>query len=163
MSNYVERDFVSNGLRCVTLVVHVGRQPHRCGYVGIGNDHPLYGAEYSEPAPALKPYVDKVKNGPIGDRGIFTVFGAALSEENRGEPDGGYFTRPDTYFDVHGSITFSDFGTRGYPVDSPETWWYGFDCAHCDDTMGRWTEEAVVAETERFAAQLAALAKAECK
>jgi hypothetical protein len=158
MSNIVERDFFyrASGLRCVTLLLHVGRNPHRCGYVGIGKDHPLYGAQYNEPSPALKDGAEKVKNEPIGDRGIFTVFGAAFS----GEDD--YFTRPDAYFDVHGSITYSGFG-NGYPVDSPETWWFGFDCSHCDDTPELWTEEAVAEETIRFARQLAALIKAEGK
>ena len=32
---------------------------------------------------------------------------------------------------AHGGITYSD-GETGYPVESC-LWWFGFDCAHCND------------------------------
>jgi hypothetical protein len=59
-------------------------------------------------------------------------------------------------FDVHGSITFSEFGKDGYPVIS-EGFWYGFDCGHLGDTKEIWNEKAVELECERFAEQLQSL------
>lgn len=39
----------------------------------------------------------------------------------------------EVYFDVHGGVTFAGKGIGGnYPVEG-ELWWFGFDCAHCDD------------------------------
>lgn len=39
----VEREFEHCGLRCVVVFQDMG---HRCGYVGVREDHPLYGACY---------------------------------------------------------------------------------------------------------------------
>ena len=38
----VESDFTHQDLRCVVLGLNHG---HRCGYVGVPKDHPLYGAD----------------------------------------------------------------------------------------------------------------------
>lgn len=41
--------------------------------------------------------------------------------------------RIETYFDVHGSITYSGGGEKSeYPIAS-DLWWFGFDCAHAGD------------------------------
>ena len=41
----------------------------------------------------------------------------------------------DSYFDVHGGITYSGGGIGSkYPVES-DLYWFGFDCAHCYDSM----------------------------
>jgi hypothetical protein len=75
---------------------------------------------------------------------------------------------------VHGGLTFSQQGGKGLWKD-PETWWFGFDCAHAwDDTIKdeylrehpdfprvspklrghKWTFREVKAETNRLARQL---------
>lgn len=39
----------------------------------------------------------------------------------------------EAYFSCHGGITFADGGENSnYPIES-DLWWFGFDCAHCDD------------------------------
>jgi hypothetical protein len=98
---------------------------NRCGYVGIEPTHPLWGAPFNEPAEALATKAEEVKSGPIGKRGILSLFAAALDEKR--------LSSPESVFDVHGSITYSGFGTDGYPVPSPMTFWYGFDCGHYGD------------------------------
>ena len=45
MSYIVETDFIHVGLRCVVILSSRG---HRCGYVGISTDHPLYGVGYRQ-------------------------------------------------------------------------------------------------------------------
>lgn len=161
----VEKDFISNGLRCVVVATDMG---HRCGYVGIGKDHPLYGVEYGDHSPALKSRLDQIKDGPIGGRGIIPLIIASGSEDG--------LSTPDVFFDVHGSITFSALGTGPY-FNAPDVWFFGFDCAHDgdakdfdlypDDKMKEfyrkhgwgndghiWTTEEVEAETIRLAEQL---------
>lgn len=39
----VEREFEHCGLKCVVVLQDLG---HRCGYVGVGKNHPLYGVFY---------------------------------------------------------------------------------------------------------------------
>lgn len=41
----IERDWFCDGLRCVVVMGTLG---HRCGYVGITKEHPLFKVEYSE-------------------------------------------------------------------------------------------------------------------
>ena len=54
--------------------------------------------------------------------------------------------------DVHGSITYNDFGDGEY---APKDWWvFGFDTAHFEDTIEKWPKEAVEAETKRLFCQL---------
>ena len=93
---------------------------HRCGYVGVEADHPLYGKNYDAFMPGVS-WAD-MKDKEIRDREIVPLF-CANKEEG---------VRLDCYFDVHGGLTYSRDGVRGYPIDG-EFWWFGFDCAHCDD------------------------------
>ena len=77
---------------------------------------------------------------------------------------------------VHGGITFADFGEDKvnkeygeilYP--NPELYWIGFDTAHSGDWVGfepdrggkRWTLEMVAQETEQIAKQLRQMADGE--
>ena len=69
---------------------------------------------------------------------------------------------PKMTIDVHGGITFSQLGEGG-------TWIFGFDTAHAGDQVSfgsfvhsgvLWHQEMVADETERMAAQLAAISKA---
>jgi hypothetical protein len=57
--------------------------------------------------------------------------------------------------EVHGGLTFSGLRSGDLPVG----WWFGFDCAHAYDTPEDWTLEAVAAEVERMAEQVAGFAK----
>lgn len=115
MANYVvEKEFESNGLKCVVVFQHSG---HRCGYVGVPKEHSLYGKGYNEHL--------EIKKTDIEDRevsGIFPLLGAMLDDDER--------IRIEAYFQCHGGITYS--GKGSYPIES-DLWWFGFDCAHCDD------------------------------
>ena len=43
----IEKDWISEaGLRCVCLIVEYGT--HRCGYVEVGKDSPLFGLDYDQ-------------------------------------------------------------------------------------------------------------------
>lgn len=119
MKYKVEKIFDHKGLKCVVIMHELG---HRCGYVGIPKEHPLYGIRYDEKCKYL-PMAD-LKNEPVGKRGIFSILSMALSDEDK-------YVTPEFYFDVHGSITYSG-GDPNYPIKS-DLWWFGFDCAHCDD------------------------------
>lgn len=113
----VESDFIHHNLRCVVVMQSMG---HRCGYVGVSANHPLYGKSYSD---KCLPFND-IEGQSIGKRGIIPV--AFMTVENG-------LVSPDVYFDVHGGITFADGGVGSkYPVES-DLWWFGFDCGHCDD------------------------------
>jgi len=146
MSYKVETDEVYGGLRIATILID-GR--HRCGYVGIPESHPLFGIDYGQSIKGISR--KELEKTEMGDRGIMPVFIAAL--------DGESSVSPDLYFDVHGSITYAG-QSEEYPVKTDgKTWWYGFDCAHLDDTNEKWTHEAVKTETIRFADQLIEFAK----
>ena len=113
----VESDFIHNNLRCVVVFQKMG---YRCGYVGIPNNHPLYGKNYNE---KCLPFKD-IENQSISKRGIIPM---AFMEIKDG------LISPEVYFDVHGGITFADGGIGSkYPVES-DLWWFGFDCAHYND------------------------------
>lgn len=113
----VEQEFEHAGYKCVVTFNVTG---HRCGYVGIPKEHPLYGKGYDEHL--------EIKKSDLGDRdvkGIFPLLLACLDKDER--------IRIDAYFSVHGGITFADGGENSsYPIES-DLWWFGFDCGHCDD------------------------------
>ena len=121
MSFYKETEFESNGYNCIVIF---GVHGYRCGYVGVPEGHPLYRKEYNEPCSCL-PYED-VKDESQGKRGIIPFVIAAMSND---EQNG---MRPDTYFNVHGSITFSDFNPQCSDPDD-NRWYFGFDCGHAGD------------------------------
>lgn len=113
----VESDFEYNGLRCVVTFGDIG---HRCGYVGISKTHSLYGKDYDD-------YLEIKKEDIEGKEvsGVFPLLGALLDEDER--------VRIDAFFNCHGGITYAGGGAESkYPVKS-DLWWFGFDCAHCDD------------------------------
>lgn len=112
----IEKDWYTKaGLRAIVVMTEMG---HRCGYVGVAKDHPLYGVEYNESSRAIK---ESPVNEPQGKRGIMTLLSAALT------PDEDW--RLDVVFDVHGSLTFS--GQAKFDQDEPnKRWWFGFDAGH---------------------------------
>ena len=119
----VEKDWTAHGLRCVAIAgITTG---HRCGYVGLPREHPLYGVHYEQGTPVLREMFERAKRGDIGERGVIPLVIYAMQDEGK-EPT------PDIAFDVHGSITYSEADPK-YPVESDGLWWYGFDCGHCDD------------------------------
>ena len=163
MSYVVEKDFISSGLRCVVILLDMG---HRCGYVGVGEGHPLYKKEYGENVDGLKNAWEEAKKGSIGKRGIISLLCNSIDE-----------ARPDCVFDVHGGLTYSG-GVEDYPVKAVDVWWFGFDCAHDGDGKdidamedGKFKKmamqynwggivrsiEYVSGECERLASQLAAI------
>lgn len=154
MSYETERDWTTAaGFRAVVLMVSNGS--HRCGYVAVPSGHPLHGISYSEPCAALEPISGDT---PIGKRGLIPLLCAANGDEGR-------MRSPENVFDVHGSLTFSGDGKKGYPAAGEDEWWFGFDCAHCDDKTAysdgvERTLEYVAAECESLAAQIKSKAQA---
>ena len=145
MASVIEKEWTTKaGLRAVVRDI-TGR--HRCGYVGVPVGHPFYGLTYSDEIPALADSAKELLEKPIGKRGIITVFCAAIGD--------GMKPRLDILVDVHGSITFSDH-SGDYPASGDE-WWFGFDCAHCDDTRERCDLAFCVDECESMAEQLQSL------
>lgn len=118
MSDFIiEKDWITeSGLRAVAVIV---RNSHRCGYVGVGGGHPLYGVGYDDPCELLSPLP---LEEPLGKRSSLTVFFYNPEES----------PSPMVFFDVHGSLTYSGNRTGKYPVPS-DLWWFGFDCAHAGD------------------------------
>lgn len=113
----VEREFEHAGYKCVVIFGNVG---HRCGYVGIPKNHPLYGKDYGDHL--------EIKKSDVVDRavsGIFPLIGACLDEDER--------IRIEAYFQCHGGITYAGGGEHSdYPIES-DLWWFGFDCDHAGD------------------------------
>lgn len=112
----VENDFKYKGYRCVVIFTDMG---WRCGYVGVPLGHTLYKKEFTDYLDIPKSELD---NEEIGDRGILPIFISAFDDDDR--------VRLDTWFNVHGGITYS--GDGDYPVES-DLWWLGFDCGHYRD------------------------------
>ncbi len=126
MSYKVEKDWEHKGLRCVVLTLDVR---HRCGYVGVTESHVLFGRDYRDKIPeSLLRATEKIKEEPVGKRGIIDVLCAAATDPAD--------FKIGLLFDVHGSITYS--GKGNYPVES-QLWWFGFDCVHygdaCDESI----------------------------
>ena len=120
MKDYiVEEELVHSGYKCVVVMQN---SAHRCGYVGVPKGHPLYGKSYND---HLNVTMSEMEGVEIGKRGIFSVIMQAFDDTDR--------VRLEAYFDVHGSITFSDGGENSeYPIPS-DLWWFGFDCNHAGD------------------------------
>lgn len=138
----IEKDWTTGaGLRAVIvrLVSDYSRVGgHRCAYVGIPQGHPLHGVGYSDNTEALAKPADDTA---IGKRGVLSLICASERMQS-----------PEVVFDVHGSLTFAKSGA--YPVES-DLWWFGFDCAHCDDDEdGGRSLEYVTNECESLAKQI---------
>lgn len=141
MSHINEQTWTTDsGLRATCLLVSLHTRSHRCGYVEVPEGHPLHGVHYANDCEVLRNQVERVKDGPVGSRGVVPT---VCWDGERASPE--------IIFDVHGSITFS--GPLG---DHPNGWWFGFDCSHAGDEGGR-PLEYVVAECERLGVQLAAV------
>lgn len=133
------KSWEAHGFECEVRANKVGSN---CGYVQIPEGHPFHGKGYNE-----------------------CLRGPECREEWH------YSCSYGNLFDVHGGLTFSGEGySRG--------WWIGFDCSHLGDAASPeyqekqrreygygfgdrdghyWTIEEVAEETERLAAQVAAV------
>jgi hypothetical protein len=121
----------TTGLPCIILRGPVGSL---CGYVGVEVDHPWHGKGYSDKIPVTKEHLEREfdlnKLSPIA------LVRAAGSDF---EKDG---ISIDLVVSVHGGITYANYGYLGdkdreqhigtIPL-LDKTWWFGFDCSHCDD------------------------------
>ena len=114
----VEKEFEHAGLKCVVVMQ---RMAHRCGYVGVNKDHPLYGKDYED---HLNITMSEMEGQPIGKRNIISIFAQAFDDTEN--------VMIETFFDVHGGITYAGHGEGKYPIES-DLWWFGFDCAHLGD------------------------------
>lgn len=118
MNYKIESDFEYKGYRCVVVFTQLG---HRCGYVGLKPNNPLYNIDYDEKVSWLK-----LKEGEqLGKRSVFALF------SDLGDLETG--VSPGLYFDVHGGITFSE-NLEDYPAKHDNLWWLGFDCGHAGDS-----------------------------
>lgn len=127
MSNIVEKDWITaSGLRAVVLIcLYNGRKSHRCGYVEVPKNSPLFGKSYKEPLSLISKA--RVDSAQIGKKSLSLAFTASA-----GAFEGETIRRSlDVVVDVHGGLTYSG-GRKDYPV-AGDGWWFGFDCAHAGD------------------------------
>jgi hypothetical protein len=108
-----------------------------CGYVAIPKNHPFYGKKYSDNSG-----ITLEDDTSVGKRGIISCI-CADSLEN---------TRIDLLFDVHGSITYSDYTDKVKEAEG--LWVLGFDCYHYGDKTGPYDNDYIERECESLAEQL---------
>lgn len=156
MSSIIEKKWVTKaGLPAMVKIVGSAGHYHRCGYVGVRVGHPFYGLAHNAPTKLIKP--EWILNQEIGKRSAVTLFYVKVRAL-----DGEEVSRTlELLVDVHGSLTYS-----GEMEENSKCWWFGFDCAHCDDdpfadpqaTVPKGPNarslDYVVAECERLAGQL---------
>lgn len=116
------------GLPCLIVRGPVGAL---CGYVCVSEGHPLFGVPYSDRAPLPRERLVAM----LEARGALDLYESDLDTEE-GVDVGALFS-------VHGGLTFArhcaegepDHGIchRPEPGEPDHVWWFGFDCAHCDD------------------------------
>ena len=149
-------DWEHAGLKCaIRRNPHLG---HLCGYAGVPLGHPWHGKRYDDevscPDIEAREY-DPQRSSPIA---MLCAAGKGCVERK--------MLPIDLFISAHGGVTHAA-GDGEYPVEGSDLWWFGFDCAHCDDytpTHGMsgtvYRDIAyVTAETERLAEQLAAMWK----
>lgn len=154
MSHKVEVEFdeMFAGLRCVGVlltkefVFNFGEQTHRCGYVAVSKTSLLYEKDYNDykfPYELFKQTLDR----PIGDLSPILVFLSILKDFKKEVIALEYIC------DVHGGLTYSSY-SETYPVAAEDVWWFGFDCAHCDDILAKCTKLYVRDNCFKLAKQL---------
>ena len=116
----VEKDWMSYDLRCIVIM---GDRGHRCGYVGVDENHPLFELDYFDRVPSkLITKWEEIQKEEIGKRGVVDLLCHDFDKPKIG-----------ILFDVHGGITYSGGGEMSsYPIES-DLWWFGYDCAHLGD------------------------------
>lgn len=134
------------------VIIMVGKNPgyhHRCGYVQLAKESPLFRRGYSEQLPFITQ--EQVSNTILGKKGVMIAFTAVINS------DGEDLVRRslDVIIDVHGGLTYSGNLNERLGIEEP-SWWFGFDTAHCDDDLdggGRPLDYCIV-ECESMAKQL---------
>lgn len=113
----------------LTAVVIMCRGRHHCGYVGLPESHVLHGLHYSEESQYIR---DITEEEPVGQRGPISLL--CMGDKK---------TSPEIAYDVHGSLTYA--GKLDFPEIDPSLWYFGYDCAHCDDGVSpqyvEWAKE----------------------
>ena len=117
MNYKVEEEFEAYGYKCAVIFHRMG---HRCGYVGVPRDHPLYGKHYDERLPI------NVEDCP--DLPVVNILAAMCLDTSKDKR-----INIANFFQVHGGITYAK-GEKNYPIESDGLWWFGFDCAHAGDS-----------------------------
>jgi hypothetical protein len=134
------------GYRYITARMPIG---HVCGYVEIPEGHYLFGKDYSDPVPELKPFMDELYESSCGKRSNLSILAYAFSSKEKNQD-----ISAEIFFDVHGSLTFG--GCLQF-YDEPDIifeWAMGFDTAHFDDTPRTQTHEFCEKECRSFIDQL---------
>ena len=120
MAYVIEKVQVIGDYKYVVIFGDIG---HRCGYIALKPDHPLFGVKYSGEVnyPEL---LQEIKSSTIGKKSILSV--VCWDGET---------TNLDLLIDVHGGLTYSGGSKKGrYPMlQFDEVWWLGFDCGHYGD------------------------------
>lgn len=141
----IERQWTAHGLDCAVVWTDMGaRYGHRCGYVRVPEDHPWHGLDYD--APALEGPAD-YEGRSLDDAGMSGTIAALAGQLDE------WATRIEGHVAIHGGLTYAGCGVS----DLSRGWWFGFDCAHLDDTPAEWTEQRTAEEVERLAEQVAAV------
>lgn len=146
--------FIADGLQCYMCRGSLGAW---CGYAGVSQFHPWFGKSYSE---TVKPTAEMLTNRHDLDHNPIDMLCMMLSSNKPSEA-----LPISMCVHVHGGLTYSE---NHKPYGKPDgLWWFGFDCAHCDDLIpGLNTDHHmqhqiyrdqsyVVAECQSLAAQLA--------
>lgn len=113
--------FIYKGLPCV--INRVEWSGHLCGYVGINKEHALYGKKYSDYV-----VVEDINKIKCNDNYIGLFINAFSDDRKENE------ISIDMLLNVHGGITYSENEAPNTECKKyPDTWWFGFDCAHAGD------------------------------
>lgn len=130
------------GLACV--INRVSHSGHLCGYVGVPLLHALYKFDYNQRIPWDRESV-RYNDNPL------SFLCEALADDDGCASLG-------VILECHGGVTFAGKVEEW----SPDLWWFGFDCNHCDDQSptrlwsGNYRDFAFVErEVTRLAKQLA--------
>ena len=117
-------DFEADGLPCV-----MRRNGHGvwCGYVGVGDEHPLYGLPPNHPLQLPRSWYDgrKVDQGFSALDMFAHILSGAKSMDDA--------CPISLAFHVHGGINYAE---DHIPHEQPgDRWWFGFDCGHAGDYL----------------------------
>jgi hypothetical protein len=116
-------DFEADELRCAMR--RSGRWGTWCGYVGIGDEHPLFGLPTNHPLKLPSSWFEgrSAKQGfGYVDLVMHALSGAKSMEEA---------CPISLAFEVHGGVNYANDHVPGRESDG--RWWFGFDCGHADD------------------------------
>lgn len=119
MGYVVEDEFLHAGLVCRVIFFSSG---YRSGFVGVGQNHPLFGVSYDD-----------------------TLDGMDASDLNH-EPNNvmeaiKHMTSPNDpitlseYFCCHNGLDYSDYWNGGRDIGNPPTWWFSFTCNSPEDRI----------------------------